>query len=72
MPPRKLGIGNGQASKLKMDHARSAEPTRMVHQLCLTRSWTYFWGEAAGAGTVVGALAAGPVTGTMMQRVTAT
>jgi len=57
---------------IKMDHTRSVQPARMVHQLCLTRSWTYFWGEAAGAGVVVGALAAGPVTGTMTQRVTAT
>jgi hypothetical protein len=54
---------------IKMDHTRSAEPARMVHQLC---PCTYFWGEAAGAGIDVGALAAGPVTGTMTQRVTAT
>ena len=45
---------------------------RMVHQLCLMRSWSYFWGEAAGAGIVVGALAAGPAAGTMTRCVTAT
>ena len=38
----------------------------------LTRSWTYFWGEAAGAVIVVAAVDAALATGTMTQRVTAT
>jgi hypothetical protein len=44
----------------------------MAHKFSLTRSRTYFWGDAAGAGIVVCAVAAGRVTGTITQRVTAT
>jgi hypothetical protein len=53
-------------------HTRSVQPARMTYQFWPTRSWTYFWGEAAGAPIVDGAWAAGRVTGTMTQRVTAT